>query len=184
MARPASVRIVRACEAADLVRGGSNDIDRIFFASSATQAFESADERAIFRERWLGRYLDLWPHLFLVAAMPDGRIAGYLAGCLDDPAASPLFADHPYLQSFAHLTPNYPAHLHVNVDPAWRSFGVGADLVNGFCDIARQCRSPGVHVVTALGARNVGFYRRNGFEPVATAAWNGRALVMLGRRLD
>ena len=41
----------------------------------------------------------------------------------------------------------------------------------------------GVHVVTGAQARNVGFYLRNGFAPLAHTAWNGRPLVLLGRPL-
>ena len=44
--------------------------------------------------------------------------------------------------------------------------------------------SPGMHVVTGQGMRNVGFYRRNGFEEIAEAPWNGQTVVMLGRRLS
>ena len=36
-------------------------IETIFFASSNVEQFDDAAERAAFRERWLGRYLDHWP---------------------------------------------------------------------------------------------------------------------------
>lgn len=40
-----------------------------------------------------------------------------------------------------------------------------------------------MHVVTGKGMRNVGFYERNGFAPLAEAEWNGKVVVMLGRAL-
>jgi hypothetical protein len=40
-----------------------------------------------------------------------------------------------------------------------------------------------VHVVTGKGMRNIRFYERNGFEACAEACVDGRALVLLGRRL-
>jgi ribosomal protein S18 acetylase RimI-like enzyme len=184
MSTPQAISISRASRAPDVVRARSHEVDRIFFVSSATQEFASDAERSAFRDRWLGRYLARWPECFLLATTTDGRVVGYLAGCLEDPAASPAFADQPHLQPFAYLTPLYPAHLHINVDPAWRGSGVGAKLVEAFCDDARRSGSPGVHITTAAGARNIRFYERAGFAVVGTAAWNGRELVMLGRRLD
>ena len=35
----------------------SDQIDAIFFEASNTKSFESDAARAVFRERWLGRYL-------------------------------------------------------------------------------------------------------------------------------
>lgn len=183
MTPPSDICIRRACEHPALVRAGGGELDAIFFSSSATQSFASEAERAAFRERWLGRYLDNWPERFWIATAEGDGIVGYLAGSLIDPAASPLFEDHAYLQAFRHLTRLYPAHLHINVDESWRRAGLGARLITAFCDDARREGSPGVHVVTASGARNVPFYLRNGFAEVGTTDWNGRNLVMLGRPL-
>ena len=40
-----------------------------------------------------------------------------------------------------------------------------------------------MHAVTGKGMRNVGFYARCGFVERATALWNGREIVFLGREL-
>ena len=40
-----------------------------------------------------------------------------------------------------------------------------------------------MHAVTGKGMRNVGFYTRCGFVERATAQWNGREIVFLGREL-
>lgn len=174
--------IRRATECLGMVRS-SRELDAIFYSSSATQTFTSDAERAAFRDRWLGRYLDNWPERFWIATAEDDRIVGYLAGCLIDPAASPIFHDHAYLQAFRHLTRLYPAHLHINVEGGWRSSGLGARLIKAFCDDAHRQGCPGAHVVTASGARNVQFYLRQGFRQVGSDKWNGRELVMLGRDL-
>lgn len=79
------ISIRRYCDLparAEMVRA----IDDIFFQSSNTQSFADEKTRAQFRERWLGRYLIHDPQWAYVALDPDARVAGYLAGCLDDPA--------------------------------------------------------------------------------------------------
>lgn len=159
-------------------------IDRIFFVSSSVQSFPGDDERAAFRDRWLGRYLRHDPRWAYVALDREERVAGYVIGAVDDPARVERFADIPYFQPWAHLTAEFPAHLHINVAPEWRSAGVGSRLVEAFAADARAAGVPGVHVVTGEGMRNVGFYLRNGFEHLATLEQAGkRPVVFLGRRL-
>jgi GNAT superfamily N-acetyltransferase len=158
-------------------------LDRIFFTSSATQSFASDEAKALFRERWLGRYLRHFPQHALLALAPDGDVVGYVIGSLADPARDPLFADIPVLQTFSALTARYPAQLHINLDAAWRGRGIGARLVDAFAEHAREAGAPGVHVVTQRGLRNVGFYLRNGFRERGATLVDGRELLFLGRDL-
>lgn len=159
------------------------EVDAIFFAASNTQQFSADPERDAFHERWLGRYLQRYrPHFFL-ALDTHGRIIGYLAGCLDDPARHFLFADIAYFSMLSDLTSRYPAHLHVNLHADWRQRGIGARLVEAFCAHAMAGGSPGVHVVTGQGARNEHFYARCGFHPLRAFTWNASRLIILGRAL-
>jgi hypothetical protein len=41
----------------------------------------------------------------------------------------------------------------------------------------------GIHVVTEERARNVRFYEKNEFRPLATARWNRADVVFMGRLL-
>lgn len=157
------------------------ELDQVFFSSSARQSFASAEEKAAFRERWLGRYLTHFPQCAFIALDSGGRAVGYVVGSLRDPVRDPLFADLTFLAHFGALTARYPAQLHINLDADWRSKGIGAQLVDAFSDLARSERAPGVHVVTAEGMRNVRFYLANGFVERATAAVEGRTLLFLGR---
>jgi len=160
------------------------EIDRIFFAASLRKTFADAGEREAFKERWLGRYLlHDRDHAFLARA-EDGAIAGYLVGCLDDPALVPRFWDLAYFADFADLTARYPAHLHVNLDAAWRSQGIGARLVERFACHAARRGVPGVHVVTGVGVRNVTFYERAGFLPLRGLPWNDGRVLIMGRDLE
>jgi GNAT superfamily N-acetyltransferase len=159
------------------------DLDHVFFSSSARQSFASAEEKAAFRERWLGRYLVNFPQYAWVALDGAQRVVGYLVGSLDDPARDPLFADLSHFARFSALTDRYPAQLHVNLDAAWRGRGIGAELVAAFVRQAQAAGCPGVHVVTGRGARNVGFYLANGFATRGHSKGDGSDLLFLGRDL-
>jgi GNAT superfamily N-acetyltransferase len=159
-------------------------LDAIFFGSSNTKTFESDEIRRQFRDRWLGRYLRLDPAEAFLAVDRTGSIVGYLVGCLSDPARESRFEDIGYFHLLADLTTRFPAHLHVNLAPSWRGTGVGSRLVGQFITHAAQKGSRGVHVVTSEGARNVGFYNRNGFTQQRTFTSRGNSLVMLGRSLE
>lgn len=188
------MRIVRYCEI-EVTHAINAYLDSVFFEASATKTFPDATARAAFRLRWLGNYLIHHPNEAFLALRRDeplaarpagyvaGCVAGYLVGALDDPASDPRQADLTYFQQLAAHTRLFPAHLHVNLAAQYRSHGVGSRLLEAFCAHATAQGSPGVHVVTGQGLRNVGFYTRNGFAPVGEAIWNGRTLVMLGRRL-
>ncbi|HRD75301.1 MAG TPA: GNAT family N-acetyltransferase [Hyphomicrobiaceae bacterium] len=172
------VRIARLVEIDGwerLIRG----IEAIFFAASG-RTFSDDAERAAFRERWLGRYLQHDVSLTHVALTGDA-VAGYIVGSHDDPAKAARFADLAFFGCFASLTAAYPGQLHINLDARYRSRGIGGRLIEAFMADARGHGVPGVHVVTGAASRNVTFYERSSFEPSCCAAWNGRRLLMLKR---
>ena len=158
---------------------GSNrlneQLDTIFFEASGTKTFADGAARAAFRERWFGRYLVQHPQWAYVAMTSDGTVAGYLVGALDEGSG---------FDDFAAAAAQYPAHLHVNLSPAFRNRGIGAALIEAFAADAAQAGAKGAHVVTSADARNVRFYERVGFRPRASTIVNDRELVFLGRRLD
>ncbi|MEI9900288.1 MAG: GNAT family N-acetyltransferase [Hyphomicrobium sp.] len=78
---------------------------------------------------------------------------------------------------------DYPAHLHINLAPAYRSRGIGGELIEAFIADAARAGARGAHVVTSAEARNVRFYERVGFAPRAYTMSNGSRLVLLGRRI-
>jgi GNAT superfamily N-acetyltransferase len=164
-------------------KGSDAALDAIFFEASGTKTFASDEVRAAFRERWLGRYLRLYSNWVYAAVDSGSALQGYLLGCLDDPAQTPLFSDIGYFQNFAPLTAHFPAQLHVNLAPAARGRGAGSALVSAFVHDAAEAACPGVHVVTGRDQRNVGFYARNGFRDEGHAIWNGRELVFLARTI-
>jgi GNAT superfamily N-acetyltransferase len=157
-------------------------IDAIFFESSGRTGFASPQERTAFRERWLGRYLNR-SDVVLIAEAPAGVVAGYLVGALHDPAEQDRFTDIAYFRGdFRELCRRYPAHLHINLAPRFRSRGIGAQLIDAFARTAANAGAPGLHVVTATAARNVRFYNRCGFVEAGATCWNGRDVVFLARQ--
>lgn len=160
----------------------AHQLDDIFFSSSATKSFASDDARSAFRQKWLGRYLDDDAEWFFVAVSGE-RLAGYLAGAIEDPARQTRFADIAYFADIADETAQYPAHLHVNVSESCRNLGVGSRLIDRFVQELRRNDIGGVHLVTGRNSRNIPFYVRNGFHPLKFIRGERSDSVMLGRKL-
>jgi GNAT superfamily N-acetyltransferase len=159
-----------------------DQIDAIFFEASNSKSFESDAARAAFRERWLGRYLRHDPQFAYLGLAASGDVAGYVVGAIDDPALSERFADISYVAAFGDLTSKYPAHLHINLAPAFRNRGIGGQLIGAFVAEAKRRGVPGVHVVTSANSDNVRFYNRNEF--IEAGRTKGVApLVFLARTL-
>jgi len=157
-------------------------VEAIFWQTAA-RTFPPGAERDAFRERWLGRYLE-GGDVVLVALADGAGVVGYLVGAVINPSAEARFADIDYFRTdFAELTRRFPAHLHINLDAAFRSQGIGAALIEAFAARAKRAGAAGMHAITGRGLRNVGFYVRCGFSERAAAVWNGREIVFLGREL-
>ena len=158
-------------------------IEEVFFGTSATPSFPDDAARAAFRERWLGRYLERWPQWCFFAETDAGGVAGYLAGCCDNPATSTDFADHGYYALFDEECRRFPAHLHINVLPEHRGAGVGTDMIAAFAAKCAAQDLPGFHAITADGHRNNAFFERCGLRAEAHGSWNNCSLVLFGRAL-
>ena len=161
-------------------------IEEILLVSANPRRVADASSRAAFLARWLAPYTRGYPEHLLLAFSAAGqgeRVLGVLSGCPDSAGAT-VFRDlHPYYRLFSDLYADYPAHFHINCHPAHRGRGVGSHLVRAFLARCRTAGLSGVHLVTAPGARNVGFYRRNGFTDAIERAEEGHAYLFLGQRL-
>lgn len=160
-------------------------LDAIFFEASHTKSFDTDASRAVFRRRWLGRYLDMRPdlaHLLFQGdtAVPEALI-GYVVGAHEDPARTSRYDDIGYFHLLSDVTRRFPAHLHINLHRDYRGRGLGGLLISRFVADVAAAGLPGVHVVTGAGLRNVGFYRQNGFDFVHRFVWNDKDLAFLGR---
>jgi GNAT superfamily N-acetyltransferase len=170
-------------EPGDLTPARLAQIDAIFFGA-ASRSYPPGPEREAFRERWLGRYLKGGSDALFLAT-EGSTVAGYLVGAIDNPALQDRFADISYFRAdFAELCRQFPAHLHINLAPAFRSRGIGARLIEAFADYAVRHGAVGMHIVTGAGMRNVRFYERCGFQLRGSAARNGGEVVFLARELQ
>jgi GNAT superfamily N-acetyltransferase len=158
-------------------------IEAVFWQTSA-RTFPPGVERVAFRDRWLGRYMRGGDDVVLLAIAGGNTVAGYLVGALADPAQQVRFNDLGYFRhQFADLTRRFPAHLHINLDAAFRGRGLGARMVEAFAERARRGGARGMHVITGKGMRNARFYARCGFEEQMATPWNGGTIVFLGKEL-
>jgi ribosomal protein S18 acetylase RimI-like enzyme len=76
---------------------------------------------------------------------------------------------------------SYPAHLHINVDLAWRGKGLGQQLMETYLEQLREVGVPGVHLeTTSLNETACRLYARMGFRLLDArpdrfwAKWFGR----------
>ena len=155
-------------------------LEEIFFASTTRTEFASHADRAAFLATWTGWFVAEAPRDIWMAVAPDGLVVGYLTGCKDSAGSVELARRIPKYEVFADHFATYPAHFHVNVRPGWREHGLGRRLVDRFAEDCHADGLSGVHLVTAVFARNVEFYQRAGF----TDACQRGPLLFLGRRLN
>ena len=104
-------------------------------------------------------------------------------GCGDSQAAQRFYRDVESYSLFEDLFYDYPAHFHVNCHPDFRGKGIGTRLANAFLVACSDESIPGVHVITATDADNVGFYRKCGFDFAVARRWRDRELLFLATSL-
>ena len=158
------------------------EIETIFFLSSETGARLAGAARGRFFATWTGYYLSK-PESVWLRHGADGKLAGYLTGCLDSAGAEPLYDALFYYRAFEDQYPAFPAHYHINCHPDHRNRGLGAELVGAFLGACRDAGVAGAHVVTGTGARNASFYGRCGLTERARREVGGKPLVLLARNL-
>ena len=161
-------------------------IEDIFFTASPRQDFPNSAARCKFFEDWTGYYREkASDRIFL--SFQGGEMTGYLMGCFDSLSAADFFQALPVYRVFEDLFDAYPAHFHINCREDHQSKGQGSALVAAFLAACRKADAsgaiPGVHVVSAPGAPNLGFYRRLGFEEIARRPHDGRERLFMGMAL-
>lgn len=159
----------------------------VFRRAAARWPDDPAEQRH-FQNLWLDDYLRFDRDLAyaVIAGEPQkdtGTVAGYLVASRSDQATEPRFKTLSYLKDFAALRQAYPVHLHINLDAAYRNSGIGRRLIAALASDLKAEGVLGIHIVTARAERNVRFYETAGFCIAAQTVWNGRELVLMGRKL-
>ncbi|NDF15858.1 N-acetyltransferase [bacterium] len=152
----------------------------IFIETRGRNVFSSREEEQAFEWRYFGVY-NTRPEWFFVALRGDS-VLGYLAGT---PETLPVhFELNPYLRAFEkEIRIRFPAHLHINLSATARGSGIGSLLVESFAKRLMQWSIPGIHIVTAAGERNAGFYQKNRFREIQRSARGTPTLLLMGRPL-
>lgn len=160
-----------------------NELREIFFLSSNRHEFLTEEEKQNFWHRWTDYYFTKCPDLIFVY-MVNEKIAGYILGSADSTKAqTELTKDLPSFTLFSDMFPKYPGHLHINLHPDYRGQGMGGLLIKSLCRELHRRGCPGVHLVTAPEARNVSFYRQQGFTHEQTRDWKDSPLLFIAREL-
>ncbi|MEK6624154.1 MAG: GNAT family N-acetyltransferase [Bdellovibrionota bacterium] len=161
-------------------------IEAIFFQTSSVQNFSSIQVRTSFKDRWLTPYLqpDKSNEFFSIwVVMQELKVVGYLTGH----SHTALFRekhDHLSLSLFADLHAAFPAHLHINMAPGQQGKGLGAALIQAYLQELQSQGIRGVHLVTGPQARNISFYRRQGFTMEYLRTSGGSDLLFMGQKAD
>ncbi len=139
-----------------------------------------------FAERWVGPYERFLPG-WTLRALRKGRVAGYLTGCPDTrsllrfagPGSEPAAAAPARLRRL--VLRHYPAHLHMNVAPAFQGKGLGRRLIERYLSMLRRSGVRGVHLVCGEGPE--AFYMRKGFSLLERFRSGGVRLSAMARKL-
>ncbi|HKK47806.1 MAG TPA: GNAT family N-acetyltransferase [Alkalispirochaeta sp.] len=165
--------------------------EAVFWETANTAEFASPVEEHAFQWRYFGYYAAHAPQFFLVAHAPNPplQVLGYICGVADTRSHRELYHVAAHVPVFDDLYEAYPAHLHINLTAESRGMGLGGRLVAELSAAVAAHGAPGIHLVTSAGARNVSFYRRNGFveevqRPLASGGGQAEPLLFLGKRLE
>ena len=122
----------------------------------------------LYRQEWLPRLARTYPGPPVAPTTPDEWLLATLY--------QPERMLRPELSA-------YPAHLHIDVLPAYQGAGHGRRLVQTFVGAAARAGAGGVHVaVSPTNTRAQGFYQRVGFERLDVA--DGGGAVYFGLTTD
>lgn len=155
-------------------------VEEIFFLTAAIEEFSSSASREAFKFKYLGYYLDNFPHLTLVAKK-EGIVLGYCLG--SDETSEAFYQYQPHLQLFSEFFEDFPAHLHINLHPKAQGLGIGQLLMGRWQALIKQ--NPlirGLHIMTGPEARNRRFYQRLGFLTEHVRVFKGHSILFMGKR--
>lgn len=147
--------------------------EAVFWETANTTCFGSAEELLQFRRKYFDYYWHAAPELFLLALTeaeggildpPGPGALGYVCAVADTREHPELSGLSDHIPLFADLYERYPAHLHINLTAASRGRGLGGRLIAALEERLRARGATGLHLVTDPDARNVRFYRKNGFR--------------------
>ncbi|MFZ4713402.1 MAG: GNAT family N-acetyltransferase [Bacteriovoracaceae bacterium] len=176
------IKIYTTLEDKDRVR---EKIKEIFFLTSSRKLFDSEELKEAFFKKWTSYYFEKRPGFIYVAIenTPELNVLGYLTIEPDSLLAKDYFKDHAHYLLFEDFYADFTAHLHINCHPDTQGKGVGSALIKRASDDLKHIGFQGLHLITSPTARNVDFYRKNGFTTERTRTLNDINYLFMGKKL-
>lgn len=122
-------------------------------------------------------------------AVVDGKVVGYIISAEDTKAwidrfsSTLLSSSKPTIrekgiestEGYLPFYPEYPAHLHIDIDPRYQRMGIGHALMNALLSNYREKGVKGLMLgVDPNNTKGVSFYKKYGFTPLDTnGVWWG-----------
>lgn len=132
----------------------------IFYLTSEVKSFPTSEFKEKFIYNYLLYYFDHFPK-YCFACLEDGQVLGYIVSAPESLYAIENFSYYAYFLPFLG---KYPAHLHINCHPSSQGKGVGGKLWQKLKGELQEDQITGLHIITALGAKNIDFYKKNDFN--------------------
>ena len=153
-------------------------VEDIFFKTSSKKSFSSLKEKQSFLNKWMSYYYENCLNEFFVAKN-NNTVLAYLTGCSNSTKALNFYGPNTPYALFSDLFFKFPAHLHINALPTNQGLGVGSKLITHYKKILANNDVTGLHIITSPSARNVGFYKKNGFTYTEKRLWKTTPLLFM-----
>ena len=126
-----------------------------------------------------------------VATDESDRAVGYILSTLDTAAWREKFISFlsssseeirrkgiESVEGYFAFYPEYPAHLHIDIDPSYQRMGIGKALMDTLVSHLRKNKVPGLMLgVDPSNEKGVSFYKKYGFSPLSQdGVWWGLKL--------
>jgi ribosomal protein S18 acetylase RimI-like enzyme len=158
-------------------------VEDIFLESSAIKQFTSNKEREDFLYKYLRYYKETYPELFFVASR-EHQVLGYICASRSTKSDIKLINALKHLSLFNYYYASHPAHLHINCHAGARGLGLGSQLLLHLEKELIAQKIGGLHLITSPNARNVGFYRKNGYTDEYKAQQGEVTFLLMGKILS
>jgi ribosomal protein S18 acetylase RimI-like enzyme len=158
-----------------------SDLRDIFFETSSIKVFKDEASKEIFFTKYLGFYLEHFPHLCFVVER-EKRILGYVVGATESLSVA-LLSLQPHLEVFRDAILQYPAHLHINFHADAQGHGFGRNLISHLESVLKTHDIHGLHIMTGPNAPNRFFYQKLGFTFEIVKEFQTSSILFMGKTI-
>lgn len=171
-------------------------VEEICLSTSSCPAREKALMQEALLEVFCRYYIEQEPDNCFVAADEQDEAVGYVLCAKDFTSWEERFHQF-YLESsrnpitklmgqgtvegLKEFHKEYPAHLHIDIDPKYQRHGLGTRMMDALVKHLRECGVPGVMLCVASdNEKGQNFYRKYGFKELSA----GEQEITMGLKTD